>query len=354
VTDQDLLLDDPNLRFGSGVIGVCDICRKRQAVIVLQRERYKLCVLDFLNKTWTNSTLPPGRPLPLYRSERVWYDAPSLAGGKGQAISLTPTKITRHPAVLVTSDVYGLTTMVLDAGLRFARAGFEVLMPDLAKADAVGPGYHAALRADVLLRGGVRLGSARFRPIVEMYVDALRYLRGRPMVDPQKVAVFGASYGGALATAVAGADRSLAAIVLAFPPPVLPPEYPTLVNAPVLFVQGDRDPLASRARAQWEAASSARTISVEFVTRPGAGHLFLARDHRGYRVGDAEAAWHRIVEFLNGKLVPPPPRPPAPPIVRTLPPPVVSAAPTGQVPAPVRPPSETPSPSPTAPGPRPA
>jgi carboxymethylenebutenolidase len=351
VSDQDLLLDDPDLRFGSGVIGVCDICGKRQAVVTLQQERYKVCVLDFLNKTWKNSTLTPGRPLPAYRSERIWFDAPSMPGGKAQAIVLTPTKISRHPAVLVTTDVYGLTTMVLDAGLRFARAGFEVLMPDLPKSRATTAGDHAALRADVLLRGGVRVGAERLRRVVEMYGDALRHLRGRPMVDPQKVGVFGASYGGALAIAVAGADRSLAAVALAFPPPVLPAEYPKLINAPVLFVAGDRDAKANRAKAQWEAAASAGTTSVEFLSRPGRDHLFLARDSRAYSLPDAEAAWTRIVDFLGANLLPPPPRPPAPPIVKVPPPAPVSAAPIGPAPATPRGPAESRPPTPATPRP---
>jgi dienelactone hydrolase len=320
MTDQDLLLNDPNLDFGVGVIGVCDICGVRQAVITLQKERYKLCVLDFLNKSWTNSQVTPGRPLPPYRSERVWFEAHSLPGGKAQAIVLTPTKITRHPAVLITSDVYGLTTMLLDASLRFARAGFEVLMPDVTKHEAMTAGDHAALRIDASFRGGVRVSSERFRKLLEMYADALRYLRGRPMVDATKVAVFGASYGGSLAVAVAGADRSLAALALAFPLPVQPREYVRLVNAPVLFLAGDRDPQAARARTQWEEARAAGSTSVEFESVPGTSHLFLARDSGHYNLAAAEASWTRILGFLQAKLVPPPPKPPAPPVVKTFPP----------------------------------
>ena len=78
MTDEDLLHHRPNSEFGSGVIGACDICGRRQAVIVLQKERYQLCVLDFLNKSWTGSTKKPGAPLPPYRSERIWF--PTRAG----------------------------------------------------------------------------------------------------------------------------------------------------------------------------------------------------------------------------------------------------------------------------------
>jgi dienelactone hydrolase len=349
MTDQDLLLTDPTLTFGSGVIGVCDICGQRQAVITLLKERYKLCVLDFLNKSWINSKTTPGNPLPLYRSERVWFDAPSMPSGKAQAIVLAPTKVTRHPAVLVVSDVYGLTTMVLDASLRFARAGYEVLMPDLPRVDAVSPADHLAMRVDVAFRGGVRVGSPRFRRLLEVYADSLRYLRGRPMVDPQKIAVFGASYGGTLAAAVAGGDRGLAAVALAFPAPLQPAEYLRLVNAPVFFLAGDRDPKAARARAQWEQVAPHRSTSIEFESIAGRGPLFLAREHRNYDLASAETSWTRILGFLQEKLLPPPPKPPAPPVMKSIPPPEGNApsapvaARTVPAPAPAAAPATVPS-----------
>jgi dienelactone hydrolase len=320
MTDEDLLLHDPGLSFGSGVVGVCDICGKRQAVIVLQKERYKLCVLDFLNKTWINSKTTPGRPLPPYRSERIWFDTEATASGRAQGVVLSPTKPTRRPVVLVTSDVYGLTTLVLDAGIRLAREGFEVFLPDLNKLDGLGPRDHIGLRADVRFRGGVRVESPRVRKLVTLYDDALAHLRARPLADVQKVGIFGASYGGSLACAVAGEDRGIAALALAFPCPVQPADYLRLINAPVLFVAGDRDPLAARARAQFEAARSAGGLDVRYERFAGQQHLFLARDSPAYSLAPAEEGWRKILGFLRERLMPPPPRPPAPPTVSTIPP----------------------------------
>ncbi len=352
MSDEDLLLQDPSLEFGSGVIGVCDICGKRQAVITLQKERYKLCVLDFLNKSWIGSKSTPGRPLPAFRSDRVWFDSPAVAGGHAQGILLTPTKETRHPGVLVTSDVYGLTTMVLDAALRFAHAGYEVLLPDLGKTDLLGPGDLLSLRADVRLRGGVRVESPRIRKVVELYDDALEYLRTRPMVDPGRTAVFGASYGGSLALAVAGEDRNLAGVALAFPQPIAPGDYARLLNAPVLVVAGDRDASAQRCRDQLEAArANGLDLRVEMI--PGPGHLFLARESRAYDLSSAEAAWAKILRFLQERLVPPPPKPPVPPVARTVPTPgAAPAAPAPGAPSAVRavpPVPEPPSPPPLRP-----
>lgn len=341
--DEDLLLADKTLPFGSGVIGVCDICGKRQAVIVLQKERYKLCVLDFLNKAWLGSKAAPGRPLPPFRSDRVWFDSPAAPGGRGQGILLTPTKEVRHPAVLVTSDVFGLTTMVLDAGLRLAHEGFEVFLPDLTKTELLGASDHVALRADARFRGGVRVESARVRKTVTFYNDALAFLRARPMVDPQKTAVFGASYGGSLALAVAGEDRTITAVAVASPVPIEPANYLRLLNAPVLIVAGGRDPVAARSLAQVRAQKGSG-IDVQEEIYSERSHLFLARDSGAYDLASAEAAWKRILLFLRERLVPPPPKPPTPPVVK---PPVPAPPAVSAPPAAAAPPPKAPAPSPT-------
>ncbi|MHB8352490.1 MAG: dienelactone hydrolase family protein [Thermoplasmata archaeon] len=320
MTDQDLMLPDTTLPFGSGIVGVCDICGTRQAVVILAKERYQLCVLDFLNKSWKSSKAVPGRPLPPYRSERCWFETGATTAGTTQAILLTPTKPVRHPAVLVTSDLYGLTTMVLDAGLRLVRAGFEVLLPDLGKLDGRMPLDHLGLRVDVRFRGGVRMESARVRRLTGVYVDALKFLRSRPMVDPKKVGLFGASYGASLALAVAGEDRDLAAVALAAPRPVHPEAYLRLLNAPVLLLAGGRDGAGARARRQLQDAQGPGAFELEIAEFARAGPLFLARDSSGYVLVTAEEGWSRMTSFFTGRMLPPPPKPPAPPVTKGTPP----------------------------------
>jgi len=339
--DDDRLLNLPDAEFGSGVIGVCDICGTRQAVIVLSKERFKLCVIDFLNKTWIKTEKKPGVPAPLYRSDRIWYETGAVPSGRAQAIVLSPTKPIKHPVVLVTPDVYGITTTLLDAAIRFARDGYEVLIPDVFKTDGIGPGHHVAMRSGVQFRGGVAVESPRVAQLLHLYVDALGHLRGREMVDPTKTAVFGSSYGGSLALGVAAQDTRLAAVALAYPMPVRPADLPKLVSAPLLFVGGSRDRAAGKTRVQLSAVAGPRA-PFEFFEVPGARHNFLARDLSGYEVGPAEAAWTRILAFLKRNLLPPPPKPPAippklvaPSAAATSPPsPPSAGAPAARVPAP--------------------
>ena len=323
--DDDEMLLGQAPTFGSGVIGVCDVCGKRQAVIVLQKERFKLCVLDFLNKSWNRPGLTPGAPLPPYRSERVWFPTDTTTSGKAPAISLSPTKVVKHPVVLLTPDIYGLTTTVLDAAIRFARAGFEVLLPDVSKTSGVGPSDHVSMRLGARFRGGVPIDGPRLQRLRRLYADALSYAKTRELADPEKSAVFGASYGGSLAVTVAAADPSLSAVVLAYPVPVRPSDRLRLVSAPLLFLHAGRDPVSSASRKQVEASASEDRPTVRFVDFPQARHNFLARDLTAYRLDDAEAAWGASLDFLREKLLPPPPKPPSPP--RPAATPVAPAAP---------------------------
>jgi carboxymethylenebutenolidase len=326
--DDDRMLDLPN-EFGSGVVGICDICGVRQAVIILSKERYKLCVTDFLNKTWIKSDKKPGSPAPLYRSDRVWFETEATASGRAPAIVLSPVKVVKHPVVLVTPDVYGITTTLLDASIRFAREGYEVMIPDVAKTDGIGVRHHAALRTGARLRGGVSLRSKKVVEMLHLYTDALAYLRAREMVDPSKTAIFGASYGASLALVLASQDTKLSAVALAYPYRVVPSDLAKLVTAPILFVAGAADRSSELARQQLAAAH----VPVDVATFPGARHGFLARDVSAYDLPQAEAAWTRILAFLKQRLVPPPPQIPTPPGLRPLPP--SSAPPTG---APAKPP----------------
>jgi carboxymethylenebutenolidase len=347
--DDDRMMDLPN-EFGSGVIGICDICGVRQAVIVLNKERYKLCVIDFLNKTWIKSDKKPGSPAPLYRSERVWYETEATAGGRAPAIVLSPAKVVKHPVVLVTPDVFGITTTLLDGAIRFAREGYEVMIPDLGKTDGIGPGHHVALRTGARVRGGVSLRSKKVVGLLHLYTDALAYLRAREMVDPAKTAIFGASYGASLGLILASQDTKVSALVLAYPYPVTPPDLAKLVTAPILFVVGSADHVAQRAKQQLRAIGFRASISVEVAELRGVRHGFLARDLAAYDLAQAEAAWARILAFLKQRLLPPPPKPPSPPTAK----PATPSAPTAaKAPASVATPAPTKS-TPTVPPPAPA
>jgi dienelactone hydrolase len=169
------------------------------------------------------------------------------------------------------------------------------------------------------------------------------------MVDAEKSGAFGASYGGSLAVALAGEDHRLGAVVLAYPMPIRPAGFLTLLTAPVLLLLGARDSRARKSRGQFEEAARAGQVSLEVAEFPGAKHLFLARDFRGaYDIPQAEAAWARAVAFFQSKLMPAPPRPPATPRPVSVPPGTPTAV-TGAPPGAARPGTAPASPAPSTP-----
>jgi carboxymethylenebutenolidase len=309
--DDDRLLDLPSPEFGSGIVGVCDICGTRQAVVVLTKERFQLCVIDFLNKTWIKTEKKPSSPAPVYRSDRIFFETSAVPEHRAPAIVLSPTKVVRHPAVLIAPDVFGITTTLLDAAIRFAREGFEVLIPDLTKTEGISTGPLVGSRTGAGFRGSVATQSKEVLGLVRLYRDALDALLAREMVDASKASVFGTSYGGSLAVALAAESTRLGAVVLAYPMPVRPPDLAKLVSAPLFCLAGSADRTALRAAAQLRAAAPPSGVTV--VEIPGAKAHFLARDMGAYDLDQAEQGWTRIVEFLRGRMMPPPPRPPPPP-----------------------------------------
>jgi dienelactone hydrolase len=230
----------------------------------------------------------------------------------------------------------------------FARAGFEVLIPDVVKSDSAGPALHLTLRSSAQFRGGVAVGSTKVVQLLRLYADALDYLRSREMVDPTKAAVFGTSYGASLALALAAQETRLTAVALAYPMPVRPPDLANLVTVPLFYVRGSADRATAKAWSQLVAAQSATDRSFEFVEIPGARHHFLARDLPTYEVGPAESAWTSILAFLTKVLLPPPPKPPAAPPkpASATPPP----APAAKPPAPAAAVPSTPGAQPTPAG----
>jgi carboxymethylenebutenolidase len=345
MSDDDRMLDLPEPEFGSGIVGVCDICGRRQAVVVLTKERFKLCVLDFLNKSWLGSEKKPGVPAPLYRSDRVAFPTAATKSGTAPAIVLTPTKAVRHPVVLVLPDVYGITTTLLDGAIRFAREGFEVLIPDLARTEGIGVSNHLSMRGGAIFRGGVSVTSPKVRGLLALYRDALGYLLSRPMVDTSKSALFGVSYGASLALGMAAEETRLQAVVLAYPRPTRPRDVGRLVTAPVFGLAGARDASSARAFADLKGVLEGGAGNLTVVEIPGARHGFLSRDLGAYDVTAAENGWAEVLKFLKARLMPPPPRPPPPPVRTTIPTPPGAPTTVGApAPRPASPPTSSPTP----------
>jgi carboxymethylenebutenolidase len=309
--DEDLLLDIAKPEFGSGIVGVCDICHARQAVVVLTKERFKLCVQDFLNKAWIRSTEKPGALTLPFSSTTDFVQTSSVPGGVALSVHLKPTKTAKHPMVTVVPDVFGLTTQVLEAGIRFARAGYEVVMPDIARTPGFGLPKFIMERGMRFVTGSIPVSLSRRERLFRV-LDACRTVALKDeSIDPSHQAVFGMSYGGALALAYAAEVPQLSAVAVAYPYSVSPASRLMTLKCPVFAMFGEKDSASSASCKKIRDAAAHWEAPIEFVVVPGASHHFLSREHSAYKVAAAEAGWREILAFLKDRLETPP-KPPAP------------------------------------------
>ena len=343
--DEDLLLDIPHPEFGAGVVGVCDICHSRQAVIVLNKERFKLCVLDYLNKGWIRSDEKPAATTLPFVSTSEFVDSPAAPGGVAVSIHLKSLKTVKHPLVTIVPDVLGITAEVLEAAIRFARAGYDAVIPDLGRVPGVGLFDYGFQRGMHLVTGSVPVNTSRrarlFRVVDVCRVKALE----DPMVDPKRQAVFGIGYGGALALAYAAETPDISGVALAYPRAVTPGAVLRAISCPVLAVYGEEDERSGHGFGRLKADAEAAGMDLHVSVIDGTAHAFFDRANRDFSVPAAEAGWSEILTFLKARLEPPPTvlKPTPPPVTKPSPPPKPAAAPAP--PAPAAPSGSAPSPA---------
>jgi carboxymethylenebutenolidase len=364
LTDEDLLLETPSGEFGSGVVGVCDICHQRQAVIILSKERFKLCVIDFLNKAWVKTEAKPAAAIPPFTSSREYLPSRAVPGGRAPVVVLSPTKVVKRASVLVVPEVFGLTTQVLEAGVRLAHEGFEVILPDFAKMPGVNLLTYARLRGYRMLFDSVPVSQSHREAYLRVLDDCRRYVKSRPLVDPTHFGVLGISYGGALALAYAAQTPEVGTVALAYPFMIRPASWLQSLKAPVLAVYGSEDNVAAPSLILLREAAQRYGFPFESLVLPGVRHHFLNRDLKSYRLPEAELAWARLMAHMKAglqppKVIPTPPHlasrdplaPPGPSPAAVSKTPAVKegAAPTVQTgPAPGPAPGTTPKPAPAS------
>ncbi len=327
MTDEDLLLDHPEEAFGAGVVGPCDICGVRQAVIVLSKERYKLCVLDFLNKSWIKTTAAPAAHTAPFTSSTHFLPTRAVPGGVVPVIVLSPTKEVKHPSALVVPEVYGLTTQVIEAGVRLAHEGYEVAIPDFVRIHGMNLWTWAKLRSSKVLLDRVHISQSSRGRAYRLMEDCRKLLLSRPLVNPDRQALVGMSYGGSLALGYAAQTPSISGVAVAYQYMIHPESWLQYLHCPVFVVAGGSDPKVGPSLDAMRLAASRYGVNLGTMIVPGAGHHFMSRVHSTYRPELAETAWTRMMSFVNHCLSPPVPKmPPRPPVLPPLHPPAAAAS----------------------------
>jgi carboxymethylenebutenolidase len=175
----------------------------------------------------------------------------------------------RHPAILLLHGSGGNVSF-----------WFERIAPQLGRLNL---GLYAAhyfgrtgtIRAD---RDTI-LDGYHFPTWIATIGGALAYIRSRPSVDPERVALLGISLGAFLAIALATDPGARVRAVVEISGGIPEPEIPNLIGAfpPTLILHGDADTVVPVTMAhQLDELLTQRGVRHQMVILPGQGHWFDA------------------------------------------------------------------------------
>jgi carboxymethylenebutenolidase len=242
------------------------------------------------------------------------------------------------PAVIVIQEAWGVDGHIEDVTVRFAKAGYLALAPDLyandgerpaplvrPRLDAVkefmnglGPSAwsDAAARTEALARVPeprrselgqsfdmmLAVALAQLDAHVPRLQDAAEYLRSEhPLSRGAKVGAVGYCMGGGLAGRLACADPKLAAAVVYYG--MAPPaDRIANVACPVLGVYGGLDARINAGIADFAAAMEKHQKRFERHVYEGAQHAFFNDTRPSYHASASRDAFARTLEFLRREL----------------------------------------------------
>jgi carboxymethylenebutenolidase len=262
-------------------------------------------------------------------------------GGNGQHTGFCawPARaVAPVPAVIVIHDVWGLDRHIEDVALRFARAGYVTLAPDLFAEAGQRPSYFlrprmealkefisalpamawgdARVRADALAKlpeprqaevresFGALFTSAlgRIHAYVPKLVDAVHYMRTQHSLSKgEKVGSVGYGIGGALSLRLACTDRGLAAAV-AYYGNAPPDDQLASVACPLLGLYAGLDRMVNAGIADLVAAMERYDRRFEHHIYDGAWHAFFNDEGPSYHAGASRDAYARTLDFFRRQL----------------------------------------------------
>lgn len=248
---------------------------------------------------------------PAIETARVAIHVPGV-GAPMQAYLARPADATAHPAVIVGSEIFGVTRQVRESAARLARRGYVAIAPDFHHRTEPGAAleYDAAGQARALsLVRSLRRDEATAD--VESTIGYLRAAYGTT-----RVGMLGFSMGGHIAYLCA-ATCDLRAVAVYYAGwigntdvPLSQPEA-TITLTPqiaargthVLYIAAELDDLVTRdERVRVDAALSAAGVPHESVTYEGAKHGFAFSGRPEYDARASADAWKRVLALFTKRL----------------------------------------------------
>lgn len=196
------------------------------------------------------------------------------------------------PAIIVIHEWYGLNDWVKQNARELAARGYVTLAVDLYRGKVASePGL-----AHELMRGLPEDRAARD------LVAAATYLKGRPVVNPQKIGSIGWCMGGGYSLAAALNIPDLAACVICYGRLVTDSSALAKIPCPILGLFGEEDQgITPQSVREFEAGAKHAGKDVSTTIYPGAGHAFMNPGNKnkpGYQPESAKDAWSKIYAFF--------------------------------------------------------
>ena len=230
----------------------------------------------------------------------------NVGGFKMPAYRAAPAGRTGLPVVLVTSEIFGVHEYIADVALRFAKAGYFAVAPELfvRQGDAGSYGETAKLVAEVISK----VPDAQ----VMADLDATLAWAKAEGADTSRTGITGFCWGGRITWLYTAHNPQVRAGVawygrLVGASSALTPKHPVDVagslSGPVLGLYGEKDtgiPLdtVEKMRAALATGNAAAKKS-EFVVYPDAPHAFHADYRPSYHKEAADDGWKRCLAWFK-------------------------------------------------------
>ncbi|MCA3159073.1 MAG: dienelactone hydrolase family protein [Burkholderiales bacterium] len=218
-----------------------------------------------------------------------------------------PASGTRHPVVVVVSEIFGVHEYIQDVCRRLAQQGYYAIAPAFFVRQGDVNAYTST--AELIQKVIAKTPDAQ----VLSDIDASLKWAGQEGADLSRLAITGFCWGGRIVWLYAAHNPALKAgvawygrLVSGFDPtlqPLQPVDVATRLYAPVLGLYGGNDagiPLDTVERMKnLLATGTPASRTSEFVVFPEAPHAFHADYRASYRKEAAEEAWIRLMAWLE-------------------------------------------------------
>jgi len=269
-----------------------------------------------------------------FRTEWVRFGAKTQHSG---FLAWPERAVAPLPALVVIQEAWGVDAHIEDVTLRFAKAGYAALAPDLFAEHGERPAHSSRERMEMLkefinslppsawadpkareealgklpeprrTQVGESLGAlfgllGKLDSFVPKVVDAASFLRSEhPLTRGRKVGSVGFCMGGALSARLACADPKLGAAVIFYGNAPPAEQVPNIACA-VLGLYGGLDQRVNGGIADFSAAMKKHGKRFEHHVYEGAQHAFFNDDRPSYHAMASREAFARALEFFRCEL----------------------------------------------------